>query len=115
MAYLDNSDPNKWLEAIRAGTDAFEFCEKKLFETLANKGQSLDSIGSSHEEIAELKRQNSRKVSLRYAKFWLDRLRGVGAGNDQVRSLLIKELKKFSFSPEELQASPAEMDRLHLI
>ncbi len=94
-----------WLLALRQGTAKFEFCKKALLLALNESGKTLSDIGSSEEEIQQLEIENPRKVGIRNAKFWLNKLRTTHKGNPLCQTQVLRMIHQHNLSLEEIGAT----------
>lgn len=98
-----------WLELLRSGTEDFELIIGYLREDAKHEGFSLADIGTSEEELHNL-RVNGHKT---IAQKWLGRLR---AGHNEhplrLAGYIHWHAKKGVFSLADIGASEEELSRL---
>jgi len=98
----------KWLEHLRSGTDQYESFLKYLHEEVQKGGFTLKDIGTSEEELEQL-RVKGCKTS---AQKWLEYLRSGADQYDSFLKYLREEVQKGGLTLKDIGTSKEELEKL---
>jgi hypothetical protein len=98
----------EWLRYLRSGAKMYNLSITCLYEELSQSGLTPEDIGSTDEEISQLRIQGCKLV----AREWLDDLRRGIATYDLCISHLRKEIAQCSLALEDIGTSDAELTAL---
>jgi hypothetical protein len=103
-------EAQKWLKRLRSGIEHYEICLGFLLEEAQKGGLTLEDIGTSKEELEQLRIKGCKAEARR----WLEYLRSGTGHYDTFLKYLREEVQRGGLTLEDVGTSEEELEQLRI-